>query len=112
MTFGYLNSSLYSSTINYIDVPNGDASYWLIPMDSIAVNGTNATGLTTSGGSGPVAGSLVAIDSGTTLLGGPPDVVANIYSMIPGAQPATGDHAGQSSFCFFHWRPVGVGMSN
>jgi hypothetical protein len=45
LTIGYLNSSFYQPPINYIPMPQGDESYWLIPMDAVAVNGTNVTGL-------------------------------------------------------------------
>ncbi|GAA5991460.1 hypothetical protein JCM10908_005714 [Rhodotorula pacifica] len=92
LTFGYLNSSLYSSSINYVPLPSGQESYWLVRMDQIAVNGTNVT--TWAGGQGQMA----AIDTGTTLIGGPRDVVASIYEQVPGARAATGAYAGYYSY--------------
>lgn len=41
-----------------------------------------------------VGSPSVAIDTGTTLIGGPPDVIASIYALIPGAQEATGAYSG------------------
>jgi hypothetical protein len=86
LTFGYLNSSLYQGEINYVDIPDGMESYWVIPMTAIAVNGTNAT---------LSAEAMVAIDTGTTLIGGPQEVVSEVYAMIDGALAATGDYAGE-----------------
>lgn len=44
----------------------------------------------------------MAIDTGTTLIGGPPTVIRRLYEMIPGALPATGDYLGE--FLDFMWR--------
>lgn len=109
LTIGYLNTSLYSSEINYIPLPNvpiSGQSYWLIPLEGIQVNSTNVTGLITSSSSSSTTTTstlinnlpLVAIDTGTTLIGGPQSVVANIYSMIPGAMRATGNYLGYYSY--------------
>lgn len=98
LTFGYLNSSLYSSEINYVPLPGGQESYWLVKMDQVAVNGTNVTSWAPAASSGGTNGQedMVAIDTGTTLIGGPRDVVANIYAHVPGARAATGAYTGQS----------------
>lgn len=85
LTIGYLNESLYEPPINYISIPNNLQSYWVIPMDNVNVNGTNVTNVGTP---------LVAIDTGTTLIGGPSNAVSGLYSLIPGAQAASGDYAG------------------
>ncbi|KAM0747333.1 acid protease [Meredithblackwellia eburnea MCA 4105] len=89
LTFGYLNDSLYDGDIHYVNIPDGLSSYWVIPMDAVAVNGTNVTGL---------GSPLVAIDTGTTLIGGPSAFVRTLYAQIPGALPATGDHTGYYSY--------------
>ncbi|KAL8276580.1 hypothetical protein RQP46_011003 [Phenoliferia psychrophenolica] len=89
LTFGYLNNSLYDGEINYVDIPDGLESYWVIPMQAIAVNGTNVTGVDLP---------MVAIDTGTTLIGGPGTVVKALYAAIPGAQAATGDYTGYYSY--------------
>ncbi|GAA5881461.1 hypothetical protein JCM3774_005090 [Rhodotorula dairenensis] len=92
LTFGYLNSSLYSSEINYVPLPSGQESYWLVRMDQVAVNGTNVTAWATGNG------EMVAIDTGTTLIGGPKDVISNIYAQVPGARAATGAYTGYYSY--------------
>lgn len=55
-------------------------------MDSIQLNNTNVTGIDSPN---------VAIDTGTTLIGGPSDAVANLYSLIPNAQEATDEYSGE-----------------
>lgn len=42
--------------------------------------------------------SYAAIDTGTTLIGGPTDVVKEIFSGIPGSAPATGDFKGYYTY--------------
>jgi cathepsin D len=75
-----LNTTSYIPPINYVNVPSGLQSYWLIPMDGVQLNGTYAV---------PNVGTPnVAIDTGTTLVGGPPSVVAGLYSMISGGRSA------------------------
>ncbi|GAA5873241.1 hypothetical protein JCM16303_001062 [Sporobolomyces ruberrimus] len=91
LTIGYLNASLYSSEINYVGIPQGMESYWVVPMEQVTVNGTNVT---TEGG----ASQYVAIDTGTTLIGGPRDVVGNLYAQVEGAQAATGRYTGYYSY--------------
>ncbi|GAA5909463.1 hypothetical protein JCM6882_002650 [Rhodosporidiobolus microsporus] len=97
ITFGYLNASLYSSEINYVDIPAGAESYWVVEMEQLAVNGTNVTDWTarSAGGDG---GQYVAIDTGTTLIGGPRDVVQAVYAQVEGAMPATGSYTGYYSY--------------
>ncbi|GAA5937791.1 hypothetical protein JCM3775_002127 [Rhodotorula graminis] len=92
LTFGYLNASLYSSEINYLDIPAGMESYWVVRMDAVAVNGTNATSWAQGDG------QMVAIDTGTTLIGGPRDVVASVYAQVEGAKAATGNYNGYYSY--------------
>ena len=54
---------------------------------ALTVNGESVT---LSSGSGAYA----AIDTGTTLVGGPEDAVSALYAQIPGSQALTGDNAG------------------
>jgi len=82
-TFGYLDSSLYSGEVTYVTVPN-NAQYWQIPMDSMKIQGT-----TISLGSS----ENVAVDTGTTLIGGPESIIAAIYAAIPGSSQMTGSYA-------------------
>jgi len=82
-TFGYLDSSLYSGDITYIPLPAA-SEYWEIPMASMSMQGSNIN----MGGA-----TAAAIDTGTTLIGGPSDVVAAIYAAIPGSRRMTGSYA-------------------
>jgi cathepsin D len=42
--------------------------------------------------------SLAAIDTGTTLIGGPVQIVRQLYASIPGSMPGTGDYTGYYFF--------------
>lgn len=90
---GTLNSSLIEpgEPINFISVPQGLQSYWLIPMDGLDVNGFS---LDLSSQSSP----NVAIDTGTTLIGGPADEVRQFYNHVIGSSPATGSYQGYYSY--------------
>jgi cathepsin D len=82
-TFGYLDSSLYSGDITYISLPTA-SEYWEIPMASMSMQGSNIN----------MGGAVAAaIDTGTTLIGGPSDVVAAIYAAIPGSKRMTGSYS-------------------
>jgi len=83
---GFVDSSMYTGSIEYTNIPAGQESYWLIPMTGLTING-NAVSL----GSSSVN---VVIDTGTTLIGGPPDIIANIFAQIPGSTPGSGNTAG------------------
>lgn len=80
--FGYLDDSLYSGSITYIPV-SSDAQYWQVPMDTMTSQGTSI-----SFGSS----NMVAVDTGTTLIGGPSALVAQIYASIPGSQQMNGSY--------------------
>ncbi|KAF8872837.1 aspartic peptidase A1 [Gymnopilus junonius] len=82
-TMGFTNSSLYTGDIDYVDMPT-QGSYWILSMAGINVNGNSIP--LPSGQS-----SYAAIDTGTTLVGGPPQYVSQIFAQIPGSQPGTGD---------------------
>jgi hypothetical protein len=106
---GYLNESLYTGTIDYRDIPNGEASYWLqritgelhysslcfVPqtprLEAMTVQGKS---ISLPAGSA----SYAAIDTGTTLVAGPPAGIAAIYAQIPGSQPGTGNWKGFYSY--------------
>ncbi|GAA95525.1 uncharacterized protein L969DRAFT_45003 [Mixia osmundae IAM 14324] len=88
-TLGTLANASYIGDINYNYIPTGMESYWLIPMDGLLLNGTNITS---------IQGPNVAIDTGTTLIGGPPDDIQAIYSQIPGAAAATGSYEGYYTY--------------
>lgn len=103
---GFTNSSLYTGDIDYVDLPV-QGSYWILPITStftpsffgippsicglnverrpdISVNGESVNAPT-----GEEA--YAAIDTGTTLVGGPSSAIAEIFAQIPDSQPGTGD---------------------
>ena len=107
-TSGFANTSLFTGDIDYVDMPV-EGSYWILaitcmlqtlphphpkvlwtkkffkiyPPLAIIVQGNTIT--LPSGDS-----SYAAIDTGTTLVGGPADVIAAIFAQIPGSKPGTG----------------------
>ncbi|KAG2142914.1 aspartic peptidase domain-containing protein [Suillus bovinus] len=88
LNMGYTNSSLYTGSIDYIDI-TGTPSYWYIPLTSLTVQGNSIS---------IDSGTTAAIDTGTTNIGGPASSVQAIYAQIPNSQPATGEWEGYYSF--------------
>ncbi|CAK5274012.1 unnamed protein product, partial [Mycena citricolor] len=86
-TMGFVNNSLYTGQIEYINMPTAFNSYWTLPITDITVQGAS---ISMSSGTSAYA----AIDSGTTLVGGPAEDIANIYAQIPGSSPGTGSFSG------------------
>jgi len=84
---GFVDPSMYTGDIVYTNIPAGQQSYWLIPMTGISVQGVPVS----LGNTGPVN---VAIDTGTTLIGGPSSAIASIFAQIPGSTPGSGNTAG------------------
>jgi len=81
---GFTDSTLFTGDIDYNNIPSGQETYWTQQLTSLTVNGNSVS--LPSGSS-----SFAAIDTGTTLVGGPPDVIAEIFAQIPGSQPGTGN---------------------
>jgi len=77
MDIGFTNTTYYSGSIDYTALTS--ESYWLIPLKTINVNGKSMT-----------SGTGAAIDTGTSLIGGPTSMMESIYAQIPGAQKGTG----------------------
>ena len=50
------------------------------------------------GGSAAVSSQDSIIDTGTTLVGGPPDAIAALYAQIPGSAALTGQNAGYYTY--------------
>jgi cathepsin D len=92
-TLGGTNSSLFSGDIDFNDFPSGtQTSFWFQEMKSIKVNGKSVS---LSGGDA----ELSAIDTGTTLIGGPADDVAAIWAQVDGSNEITsGTYAGFYTF--------------
>ncbi|CUA78135.1 Cathepsin D [Rhizoctonia solani] len=78
---GGTNTQLYTGDIDYVNIPSGQESYWLIPLTGVGVGGTNILGSTVN----------AAIDTGTTLVGGPTSSIEAIFAQIPNSQAGTGD---------------------
>ncbi|KAJ9480144.1 putative Saccharopepsin (putative) [Pseudozyma hubeiensis] len=94
-TLGRIDSNQYNGDITYTSIPNNlqnqqGLGYWTIPLDGITVNGQSA-----NIGNGPLA----AIDTGTTLIGGPSTSIRAFYSQISGAQSASS--AGMPGYYLF-----------
>jgi len=74
---GGTNTALYSGDIDFVALPYAsNPTFWAIPLDQISVNGQ---------GVAPAADTLAAIDTATSLIGGPPDVVEELYAAVPNA---------------------------
>ncbi|PVG04924.1 acid protease [Serendipita vermifera] len=78
-TLGGRNATLYDGDINFI--PILDNIWWTVPFQSIVVS-SNTT-LNLSGDYG-----AAVVDTGTTLILGPDEVVNAFYQAIPGTLPA------------------------
>lgn len=99
---GFTNSSLYKGDIDYVDMPV-QGSYWILPLSCgyhrlaflyrcltfIIFTAVKVQGNTISLPSGP--SSYAAIDTGTTLVGGPSEYISQIFAQIPGSAPGTGN---------------------
>jgi Eukaryotic aspartyl protease len=76
-TLGGRNTSLYDGEITFL--PLLEQAWWTIPFQAIIVNSNTELRL-----SGTYANAIV--DSGTTLVYGPDDVINAFYAAIPGSQ--------------------------
>jgi cathepsin D len=85
---GFTNTSLYNGDIEYLSIPSGAVSYWILPLVNLAVQGVPITVPTTG------TSSFAAIDTGTTLVGGPQATIASIFAQVPGSVAGTGDYEG------------------
>jgi cathepsin D len=84
---GSVNQSLFTGDIDFQPIPSGTISYWILPLNNITVQGEVI--------SIPYgAPSYSAIDTGTTLIGGPKDELSAIFAQIPGSAPGVGDFDG------------------
>ncbi|TRM65376.1 aspartic peptidase domain-containing protein [Schizophyllum amplum] len=90
VSMGFTNDTLYTGDIEYTDVV-GSQSYWLVEMTGLTAQG-NSVSLPSG------SDSYAAIDTGTTLIGGPSEYVAKIYENIDGASAGSGDYEGYYIF--------------
>lgn len=92
LTLGGTNSTLFTGDIDFQNFPSGtQASFWLQTVTAVTVNGKSVT--IPTGNS-----ALAAIDTGTTLIGGPSAAVASIWAAVPGSRALTGQMAGFFGF--------------
>lgn len=84
---GFTNSSFYTGDIEYQDLVNSEGSYWLLQISGLTVQG-NSVSLDSG------SASNAAIDTGTTLVGGPSDAIANVYAQIPNSEAGSGNYEG------------------
>lgn len=87
---GFVNSSLYTGNIDYQNLP-ATPTYWILEVSSISVQGSNVQIPTGSSAN-------AAIDTGTTLVGGPSSAIQAIFAQIPGSQPGTGNWEGYYTY--------------
>lgn len=80
LTFGGIDSSKFTGDVSYTSVSASANGDWAIPMDGIGYAGNKAN----------ATGRLAYIDTGTTYAFGPPDDVANLHKIIPGASSTDG----------------------
>jgi len=92
LTLGGTNSSLFQGSIDYVDMPSGATpSFWLLSLTQL-----NVVGKSVAIGTGEDA--LTAIDTGTTLIGGPTADVQLFWQTVPGSQALTGENVGYYSY--------------
>ncbi|XP_070592023.1 pepsin A-like [Erythrolamprus reginae] len=79
--FGGVDSSYYTGSLNW--VPLSAELYWQITVDSISFNGQE---IACSGGCQAI------VDTGTSLLAGPPSGISSIQNSIGGSQDSNGQY--------------------
>lgn len=90
-TLGGVNGSLYTGDITYYDLADASSpTYWTLALSEITVNGQKVDLGSSS--------ANAAIDTGTTLIGGPSDAVSAIYAQIENSQALTGQYSGYYAF--------------
>ncbi|TEB37333.1 acid protease [Coprinellus micaceus] len=111
-TLGGTNSSLFSGEIEFLDLETSGTfgttpTYWLLPLRTVTVQGSPVS---IAGGSS----ALSAIDTGTTLIGGPSDDVARICpdDMNLGPVTSTGQQCAGAIFDLTMGSNIPVGSGN
>ncbi|CAD6893788.1 unnamed protein product [Tilletia caries] len=82
-TLGEIDENQFQGQITWHTVPDRyiqRAGYWAIELESVSVQGRSAT----------TSGQYAVIDTGTTLIAGPPNLIAAFYDLIPNSQPIDG----------------------
>jgi cathepsin D len=112
LTLGGSNATLYTGDIQFLDMPSsGVQSYWQLQMrsacrrhilaETAAHYAVRTLDVTVQGNKIKIAtgdAGIAAIDTGTTLIGGPSDDVRNIWAAVPNSEPMDGSMEGFYSF--------------
>ncbi|OIW27553.1 acid protease [Coniochaeta ligniaria NRRL 30616] len=80
VTFGGIDASKYTGDISYTPVSASAGGDWAISLDDMAYDGNKAG----------IKGRLAYIDTGTSYMFGPPEDVALLHKLIPGAKSSDG----------------------
>lgn len=109
-TLGGTNTSLFSGDVEFINMPGSEPSFWLLsltgPSKSVCFIFSQDSlmllvDITVQGNSISIAtgsSAISAIDTGTTLIGGPSAQVQAIWNAVPGAQELGSEMPGFWSF--------------
>ena len=95
-TLGGRNTSLFSGEVEFLPLATTVPSFWLLPVRSLTVQGRQVS--LSSG-----RASLAAIDTGTTLIGGPTADVQAFWDRVPGSFPAP-SNSRNAGFFFYPCR--------
>lgn len=105
-TLGGTNSSLFTGDIDFVNMPSGQETFWLLSLTGtylscwpishgnrffFHLNLLVTTALSLSGKDISIStgnNALSAIDTGTTLIGGPTADVQAFWQAVPNAQPS------------------------
>jgi len=90
-TLGGTNSTLFTGDIEFLNMPSGTPTFWLLTMSAITVQGRSVQ-ITTGNA------ALAAFDTGTTLIGGPTADVNAFWAAVPGSARIVGQQQGFFSF--------------
>ena len=95
-SLGVLDDRQYTGDIAWVDLTEGYGSqgigYWAITMDKLVANGETIE---------LDQQNIVAVDTGTTLIGGPQSILRQIYSQIPGVRSAPSYLLGGSGYYMY-----------
>ncbi|KAI0031309.1 aspartic peptidase domain-containing protein, partial [Vararia minispora EC-137] len=77
LTLGGRNTTLFQGNVDFQSFPSGlSPAFWWQNVASFTLNGNPIS----------FSNALAAIDTGTTLLGGPQDAVQNFWNAVPGSR--------------------------
>jgi cathepsin D len=89
LTLGGTNSSLYTGSIEYLNMTS-PSSFWLLTVSSVTVQVKTIA-------VDPLSG-LASIDTSITLIGAPTPIAASIWAQVPGSTELTGNSQGLYAF--------------